>query len=81
MTKTRPSEHIDWRIATPETGGTPERDPRKAYFHWHDGDAVVKTQDFTQEELEAQIRRLEQQGGAVPPAFRAALAAFEAGGG
>lgn len=79
MSETETPERIDWRLAAPETGGEPERDPRKAYFHWHHGDSVIKTQDFTQEELEAQIRILEREGEAVPPAFRAALAAFEKG--
>ncbi|MGD2114414.1 MAG: hypothetical protein PVG07_05140 [Acidobacteriota bacterium] len=76
--QTQPST-IEWDIATPETGGTPERDPRKARFRWKQGDAVIKTQDFTQEDLEAQIRRLEQAGGPVPPAFYDALRAFEEG--
>jgi len=72
---------IDWEIATPQTGGTPERDPRKATFRWRDGEAVIKTQDFTQEELEAQIRRLEQEEAEVPAAFRDALRSFEQAGG
>ncbi len=79
MSETDTPEKIDWQIATPETGGEPERDPRKAYFHWRSGDSILETQDFTQEELEAQIRTLEQEGEPVPPAFRAALAAFEKG--
>ena len=77
--QTKP-QHIDWEIATPETGGTPKRDPRKATFRWHDGDAVIKTQDFTQEELEAQIRRLEQREEEVPAAYRDALRSFQRGG-
>jgi len=72
---------IDWEITAPRTGGSPENDPRKATFRWRDGDAVIKTQDFTQEELEAQIRRLEQRDEDVPPAFLDALRAFEHGGG
>ncbi len=79
MIEPRTPDRIDWRIASPETGGEPERNPRKAYFRWHHGDSILETQDFTQEELEAQIRTLEQQGEPVPPAFRAALTAFEKG--
>lgn len=71
---------IDWEIPQPETGGAPERDPRKAFFRWREGDAVIKTQDFTQEELEAQVRRLEKRGAPVPAAFREALAGFREGG-
>lgn len=70
---------IDWEIAEPETGGTPERDPRKATFRWKRGEAVIKTQDFTQEDLEAQIRRLDQSDEEVPPAFHDALRAFREG--
>jgi hypothetical protein len=76
--ETQPST-IEWDIPTPETGGTPDRDPRKARFRWKRGDAVIKTQDFTQEDLEAQIRRLETANEPVPPAFHDALRAFEEG--
>ena len=69
-------QEIDWEIPRPATGGTPERDPRKATFRWKRGEAVIKTQDFTQEDLEAQIRRFEQAGEEVPSAFHDALRAF-----
>lgn len=69
-----------WEIRAPETGGSPERDPRKAYFQWKDGESVIKTQDFTEEELEAQVRRLEEAGHEVPAGFREALAGFRKGG-
>lgn len=75
-----PKPHtIDWEIPEPETGGEPEKDPRKASFRWRDGEAVIKTQDFTQEELEAQIRRLEERGEEVPPEYREALDGFAKG--
>ena len=80
MTDREQAPTIEWDIPKPETGGSPERDPRKAYFRWRAGDAVIKTQDFTQEELEAQVRRLEQRGEPVPPEFRKALEGFREGG-
>ena len=70
---------IDWTIPAPETGGKPEEDPRKASFRWRDGESVIKTQDFTREDLEAQIRRLEERGEEVPPEYREALESFERG--
>lgn len=80
MTDREQVPNLEWDIPEPETGGSPERDPRKAYFRWREGDAVIKTQDFTQEELEAQVRRLEQRGAPVPKAFRDALESFRKGG-
>ena len=73
-------DQIEWEIPEPETGGAPQEDPRKATFRWRQGDAVIKTQDFTREELEAQVRRLDERGEEVPAEFREALARFEQGG-
>lgn len=70
---------VEWIRKPAETGGSAEADPRKAHFRWHHGDSIVKTQDFTEEELEAQVRELERSGGEVPAAFREALAGFRQG--
>lgn len=78
MADSHPTRTVEW-IRQPTTGGEPEADPRKASFHWKDGDAIVQTQDFTEEELEAQVRELEESGGEVPQAFREALAGFHSG--
>lgn len=69
---------VEW-IRDPATGSSPEDDPRKASFRWKHGESVIQTEDFTEEELEAQIRDLEQSGGEVPSAFREALDSFRSG--
>lgn len=70
--------NVEW-IRDPTTGSKPEADPRKATFRWREGESVVQTEDFTEEELEAQVRELERSGGEVPAAFRDALDSFRAG--
>lgn len=70
---------VEWIRQPAETDGSPEGDPKKASFRWKNGDSVVETQDFTEEELEAQVRELERSGDEVPAAFREALAGFREG--
>jgi hypothetical protein len=71
---------LEWEIRAPVTGVAPARDPRKAYFRWKDGESVIKTQDFTEEELAAQVRELEEASEQVPSAYYEALGGFLEGG-
>lgn len=67
---------IYWQLSPP--GESPD-DARSARFQWKNGESVIEQQDFTRQDLEAQIDQLEAAGDDVPVEFREALAAFDEG--
>lgn len=71
-------ERIDWRLGH-ATAGAETEVARRAHFQWKQGDSVITTQDFDEQELEEQIDQLEARGEPVPEEFREALESFRAG--
>jgi hypothetical protein len=57
------NEKLTWKVRQEAAGrGSREKAPAKAYFYWKRDGRLVRSAQFTQSELEAEIERLSEAG-------------------
>ena len=57
------NEELTWKVRQKADGrGSRQKAPAKAYFYWKRDGRLVRSAQFTQSELEAEIERLSEAG-------------------
>jgi hypothetical protein len=57
------NEELTWKVRQKAAGGgSRQKAPAKAYFYWKRDGRLVRSAQFTQSELEAELERLSEAG-------------------